>query len=195
MELHQSVIEFFHQVVTQALKSQQVDATDHTEFYLVHLLSGFTKTAKIDEEPLVLKLAQATTFAPEERVRALREVGDTTLYVSGFFADSLARKLVDVDYYMQMGGAAYGQASRLVAQSRAGHADSRGEVWAELAGKFPQYVEVLHEIRANTHIASSTNLLRLYEEWLKTGSEWMEKRLKATGLMARESFADKKVVH
>lgn len=195
MELHRTVTEFFHQVVTQALRSQQVDTSDDTECYLVHLLSGFTKAAKIDEEPLVLKLAQANAFAPEERVRTLKEVGDTTLYVSGFFADSLARKLVDVDYYMQMGGAAYGQASRLVATTRGSHGDARSEVWAELADKFPQFVEVLHEIRASTHIASSTNLLRLYEEWLKTGSEWMEKRLKATGLMALETFAEKKLLH
>ncbi len=176
MELLLSVSEFFKDALTEALKTQNVDATEPTEFYLVNLLTEFT-SGQLDEEPLALKMAQASEAAPEERVRTLKEVGDTSLYVSGFFADSLARKLVDVDYYMTMGGAAYGQLARL---PRGGV--SR-EVFDELADKFPRFVDVLAEIRAKTNFTSSTNVIRLYEEWVKTRSEWVEKRLRAAGVM------------
>jgi len=45
-------------------------------------------------------------------VRTLKEVGDTSLYVAGFFAKSLTRSLVDVDYYVGLGQSAYAQLAR-----------------------------------------------------------------------------------
>ena len=39
-------------------------------------------------------------------------MGDTALFVSGFFADSLSRGLVDLGYYKAMGGHAYARLSR-----------------------------------------------------------------------------------
>src|SRR6516225_2434594 len=102
-----SIAEFFQDVVSSAIKNQGVATTEPTECYLVNLLAEFTK-AQLDDEPLALKLAHAV-HSPDERIRQLKDVGDKSLYVSGFFADSLQRKLVDVDYYIQMGGSAYGQ--------------------------------------------------------------------------------------
>src|SRR5438270_1895890 len=90
-----SVAEFFHEVLTAAIKNQGVDTSEPTECYLVNLLATFTK-APLDDQPLALKLASAAYASPDERVRHLKEVGDTSLYVSGFFSDSLQRKLVDV---------------------------------------------------------------------------------------------------
>jgi len=42
-----------------------------------------------------------------ERRAALRKLGDAGSFISGLFADSLNRKLVDIDYYIAMGGSAY----------------------------------------------------------------------------------------
>lgn len=180
MELLHSVSEFFHTALTTAMKSQQVATTESTEFYLVNLLTEYATTT-VDEEPLALKLAQANEAGPGERARTLKEVGDTSLYVSGFFADSLARRLVDVDYYISMGGSAYGQLARM--NSRGAPAGLFREVYDELADKFPRFVEVLSEIRAHTNFTSSSNVIRLYEQWRATGSEWLEKRLRASGVM------------
>ena len=186
MELHRSVSEFFHEQVTTALKSTQVEAGGATEFYLVNLLVEFTNEPKVDQEPLALKMAQASGATPEERVRTLREIGDTSLYVSGFFADSLARKLIDVDYYITMGGSAYAQLSRGIAPQLL------REAWGELSDKFRDYVEVLSAIRACTSFTGGANVLKLCEEWAKTGSEWLEKRLRASGIVSLDA---KKMTH
>src|SRR5262245_52661987 len=108
MDVHRSVSEYFHGAITQALKTQQVDAGGATEFYLVNLLVEFTDASRVDEEPLALKMAAANGGTPGERAKTLKDIGDTSLYLSGFFADHLTRKLVDVDYYIAMGGSAYG---------------------------------------------------------------------------------------
>ena len=58
----------------------------------------------------------------------MKQVGDTSLYVAGFFAESLTRSLVDVDYYVGIGQSAYAQ----LARSLGGH-HSLTEIYGELA--------------------------------------------------------------
>src|SRR5689334_14540586 len=96
---HASVEAFFHEVVTDALAAVHLDTSPPAEWYLVSLLGDFTKQ-RISDEPLAIKLAGAREAEPAARVRALKEVGDTSLYVSGFFTESLGRKLIDADYYI-----------------------------------------------------------------------------------------------
>ncbi|MBI4508790.1 MAG: hypothetical protein HY698_04085 [Deltaproteobacteria bacterium] len=195
MELHRTVTEFFHDAVTNALKSQDLEVKTATEFYLVNLLAEFTHASHVGEEPLALKLVTAQEGTPDERIRALRDIGDTSLYVSGFFADSLTRKLIDVDYYIAMGRNAYTQLAGIVTSSRGSAPGFFQEAFHELADKFRSLVEVLHAIRAKTNFSTGTDMVRLYEEWLRTGSEWIERRLRATGLFSLDAVGPGKLVH
>jgi hypothetical protein len=192
MDLHATVTEFFHDAVTDALRSRNVSAKEPTEFYLVNLLVEFTKTSKVDEEPLALKMAEIAGATPDVKARGLKEIGDQSLYVSGFFADSLVRRMVDVDYYIAMGGTAYGQLAQIIGMTRGSATDLFRVVYGELSQKFEAFVQVLNEVRRNTHIASGGgNLIKLYEDWLKTGSDWLEKRLRETGILALDGLREK----
>jgi hypothetical protein len=190
MDLHATVTEFFHDAVTDALRSRNVRANEATEFYLVNLLVEFTKTTHVDEEPLALKMAEIAGATPDVKARGLKEIGDRSLYVSGFFADSLSRRLVDVDYYIAMGGTAYGQLAGLIGATRGSATTFFQAVYDELARKFAAFVQVLNEVRRQTNIPSGGgNPIKLYEEWLKTGSEWLEKRLRESGILALDGIA------
>ncbi|HEY0478685.1 MAG TPA: hypothetical protein VGD37_14300 [Kofleriaceae bacterium] len=174
-----SVDEFFHEVVTDALSAVDLDASEPAGWYLVGLLGEFT-TVRLTDEPLGLKLASAPD-SPGDRVRTLKEVGDTSLYVAGFFAESLNRSLIDVDYYVGLGQNAYAQLARSL-----GSRKSIGEVYEELAAKFPQFVDVLAAVRKRVTIAelnASSDLTRLYDIWLRTRDEWVEKKLRQAGLL------------
>lgn len=172
---HASVDEFFHEVVMEALERTSVEATEGTECYLVCLLGEFAK-ARITDEPLSLKLARAPVD-PAERVKALKEVGDTTLYVTGFFAASLDRHLVDADYYMSLGEAAYRELAR-----RFSGASSIASIYSELAAKFPRFVDVLNEVRKQVNFASD-DIIKLYQQWVETRSDWIEHRLRMMGVL------------
>ena len=89
----------------------------------------------------------------------LQRVGDTSLFVAGFFGDGFARKLVDVDYYIDMGGAAYGWLSENVRGTVRGRAFSG--VFAELARKFRDFVDVLAEIRDSGRASDDFDILRI----------------------------------
>lgn len=170
-----SVDEFFHEVVTDALSAVDLEASEPASWYLVGLLGEMTRT-RLTDEPLGMKLAQ-THVEPAERVRTLKQVGDTSLYVAGFFAESLQRSLVDVDYYVGLGQNAYGQLARSL-----GTTASLTEVYQELADKFPRFVDVIAEIRKRTDFATS-DVGRLYEIWLRTRDEWIERKLRAVGVL------------
>jgi hypothetical protein len=159
----ESAVAFFKELVDAALVRQRVDTGELTEFYVVNLLAGFLQRPAADAEPLALQLARALESGGLRQRATLRQIGDLSLFISGFFSDSLRRKLVDVGYYVQIGGYAYGSLSRIETETFA-------PVFAELAEKFAAFVDVLGEVSDRTSCASNTDLLRLYEKWLQTGS-------------------------
>jgi hypothetical protein len=183
-----SLQEFFKDSVAAAMQKQGVAADDHTAYYVVNLLTLFARHEALYErsktgpglQPLALLLAEAAE-APDRDARnaVLRRVGDTSLFVAGFLGDGFARKLVDVDYYIDMGGAAYGRLSASVRGTLQGRALSA--VFAELAEKFREFVDVLTEIRASGS-AAALDVLRLYEVWLKTGSRRAAQLLREHGI-------------
>ena len=170
-----SLDEFFHEVVTDALSVIDLEASEPASWYLVSLLGDMSRT-RLTDEPLGVKLAAASAD-PGERVRTLKQVGDTSLYVAGFFAESLTRSLVDVDYYVGLGQNAYAQLARSLGGQR-----TIADVYEELAGNFPKFVDVLAEVRRRTEFATA-DIGKLYEIWLKTRDEWIEKKLRAAGLL------------
>jgi len=178
MELLKSSHEFFAGVVRNALSAHPLSLHDQTEFYLVQLLAEGGEHSDLDE-PLSLKLAQAEGAEPHTRAQLLREIGDTALYVCGFFAESLARRMVSVEFYMSLGGTAY---YSLAHGGRAVSALLR-EVYGELAEKFPHLVELLSYARQELALQGSTNVLRLYEQWRQAPSEHLARRLRAAGLI------------
>jgi hypothetical protein len=174
-----SVDEFFHEVVTEALDAADLTASEPASWYLVSLLGEFTH-ARLTDEPLGLKLA-AVHESPGERVATLKQVGDQSLYVAGYFADSLRGSLVDVDYYVGLGQNAYAQLARSL-----GGGKSIADVYGELAEQFPRFVDVLAIVRkrvAMAEVSQTTDIGKLYEIWLRTRDAWVEKKLAAAGLI------------
>jgi len=108
--------EFFKDELHGALEKQQVAVEDQTEHYVVNLLTLFSRSEALYEQtsegarlkPLVVMLSEALE-APSaaDRNRTLQRLGDVSLFIAGFFAQSFARKLIDIDYHIAMGGRAY----------------------------------------------------------------------------------------
>jgi hypothetical protein len=160
----ESAVEYFKELVEGALAHQRIAAGELTSFYVVNLLTGFLqRPAYDDDKPMAVRLAEAINAAGAKQRDSLRQIGDLSLFMSGFFADSFQRKLVDVDYYANIGGTAYAALSRY-------ETDAFSSVFAELADNFVRFADVLSEVSERASCASNADLLRLYERWLKTGS-------------------------
>ena len=160
----ESASEYFKELVEGALAHQRIAAGELTSFYVVNLLTGFLqRPADEDDAPLAFRLAEALDAAGMRQRTSLKQIGDLSLFMSGFFADSFERKLVDVDYYVSIGGTAYTVLSR-------SETDTFSSVFAELADNFVGFVDVLSEVSERASCSSNADLLRLYGRWLKTGS-------------------------
>ena len=130
------------------------------------------------------RLARALDSAGPEQRAQLRKLGDVSLFTSGFFSDSLQRAANDVEYYVSMGEYAYGSLSRR-------DEDAFAEVFGELARKFVGFTDVLADISERTALSSAPDVLRLYEKWLRTGSERDGQRLIERGVLPNSSIGTK----
>jgi hypothetical protein len=110
----------------------------------------------------------AAAQSAQQRDETLRRLGDVSLFVAGFFAQSFARKLVDVGYHIAMGGRAYGTLAENMRGSLRGQAFAA--LFNELAAKFQRLVDVLNDVAEMAYTHTDKDILRLYEIWLKTGS-------------------------
>ena len=183
----ESAVEYFKELVDGALARQRIAAGELTAFYVVHLLAGFLqRPAEEDEAPLAFQLARALESGGAQQRTSLKQIGDLTLFISGFFSDSLRRKLVDVDYYVSIGGFAYNALSRC-------ETATFSPVFAELAEKFVDFVDVLSDVSERASCASNLDLLRLYEKWLKTRSRRSGQLLVERGVVLNPSVGNSRI--
>ena len=185
----QSPAEFFKGHIESALERQHLRATGLTSYYLVDLLCRFTRPDRRipfnddHDEPLALRLQRALGAGGLEQRARLRNLGDFSLFVSGFYSDSLRRRAVDVDYYVSMGEYAYSWLARR-------DQDAFGEVYAELGRRFVPFMDILCEISERTG-QTSRDVLRLYERWLRTGSPRIGQQLVEKGIAPNPSIGNR----
>jgi hypothetical protein len=180
--------EIFKDELHGALAKQRLEVEDQTEHYVVNVLTLFARSEALYErtpdgtrlKPLVVMLSEALE-APtsEDRNRGLQRLGDVSLFIAGFFSRGFARKLIDIDYHIAMGGRAYGTLAEVLARGRS---KVLGTVFAELSAKFQPLVDALNEVSESSYSHSDKDILRLYEIWLKTGSRRSYEILKRLGV-------------
>jgi hypothetical protein len=135
------------------------------------------------EEPLGIRFVHALQAEGTRQRDGLREVGDLSLFISGFFADSLNRAYVDIDYYIQLGENAHASLARCE--------PALGDMFDELAAKFTGCVDVLTEVSERSALASNANLLRLYDRWVRTRSRRSGELLAERGIVPIYSVSNR----
>jgi hypothetical protein len=188
----ESIQEFFRDLLSSAIENQNARVQQETEFYLVKLLADFLRSealylrddaGNLERKPLAFLLKEALEEQGAARLHLLRKLGDTSLFVSGMFPDSLSRSLVDVDYYIAMGERAYDALGSAVARE-AGRADARRSVFEEMSRKFSLLVDLLNEVSERALASTDLGLVRLYDRLLKTGSVRLANLLRREGVVA-----------
>jgi hypothetical protein len=175
-------VEYFKDLVDAAVSRQHLRATELTSYYIVNLLCRFVRPhSRIpfnddSDGPLALRLKRALESAGFEQRERLRNLGDFSLFMTGFFSDSLHRQVVDVDYYVSMGEYAYASLARR-------DEEAFGEVFTELAHKFVGFMDVLSDVSEHTARSTNLDILRAYDRWVRTGSPREGQRLADQGIL------------
>jgi hypothetical protein len=171
--------EFFHEAVEEGFQKRNIKAGPAVQTYLVGLLEYYLDARNLYDQPETLAetYLTAANSNPTEKFELLKKLGDKSLYISGFFGDSLNRKLVDIDYYAGMGGAAYATLADCVRE------DATASVYRIFSQRFLEFVEVLTFISQRSSVHTDEGLLRLYDRYMRTGSEMAKEKLLELGVL------------
>jgi hypothetical protein len=185
---------FFKDSIESTVEKRGLQTGPPTINYVAGLLAKFVRAERLFERTaggvqtpvLAFIYGQAMEArSTDERCACMQRLGDVSLFLSGVFADSFNRKLVDVDYYMSMGEGAYAWLSD-TPSTRSAPGEDRA-VYAELAENFVHIADVVNEIFERSSGGYSSDVLRLYERWLHTGSERLASQLMSLGVQVNAS--------
>lgn len=175
-------MEFFKERLEQAFERQNVASSEGSRCYLTQLLDDFVRPqrrfrdAGVEPDQALAEIfCEAVVCTGRRRFELLKLTGDSALFASGFFSESLNRSLVGAEYYEQLGGQAYGV---LGSEHR-----WLAELFGELAERFGQFADVLSEVSETCALTDNRNLIRLYERWLDTRSRHSAETLRQQGIL------------
>ena len=118
-----SLYSFFYQELEELNNKSHLPLPPEMVAYSSTILEKFTLTTeffsatedgKFQKKILGLSLLESEQKNFIERKRIIREVGDFALMLSGFFAPSIKREVVDIDYYRKLGAMAYTKLNDLI---------------------------------------------------------------------------------
>lgn len=187
---------YFQQALHTTARSQRLDTDDPTLAYLTHLLTDYARSERLYDHtqdgmvrrPLVDIYKQASEAETKaERELALQRLGDLALFVSGFLPHSLQRGLVDVDYYVAMGAAAYGNLSD--SASAGNRVRALRSVFEQLSRRFIDFVDLIAETIEHGNQVRNPDLMRLHALWVKTGSRRLARQLVECGVIPEPAVA------
>lgn len=182
--------EYFREKVVEAMTSLKVEVPDDVEFYLVNLLCEFINPTRLEtltgelhalETPLALMYKQAVEAPASQRLKILKYLGDSSLYIAGFFQDFFNRKAFDIGYYISLGSSAYGSVSSIM---RDEHRDEHfGAMYGDLAAKFTSLVDVVAEVSEVPGSERPVDILAIYDRWTRSNSERLARALAKVGII------------
>ncbi len=185
----QSVSGFFHEVVEDAMKTRRVEATEGATRYLVALLADYAhpdgRPGEALERPLTLLLDEAL-HAPRRR-RALRAAADARR--RGPLRLRLLRRPLRGPRGRPRVPAGPGHASLRSGEldaaraARTARATTCSASWPRSSASSSRCVADVADATIAMGTDSPRGLLKVYERWLKTGSERLASALTSRGVV------------
>lgn len=182
--------QYFNDIVEEAFQERRFQTYPHIKTYMVDILKHYLLVENLYDQldtsgrktretiaELYLKAGQS---GGRDRVEKLKKLGDRSLYISGFFSDSFQRKIIDVDYYVDMGKMAFESLAQDVEE------DTFSKLFKDLSAHFLNLVDVLAVISQKAKMMDEENVLRMMDLYSKTGSALLGEALAEKGVFNPE---------
>ncbi|MEI6805420.1 MAG: hypothetical protein WCK49_02810 [Myxococcaceae bacterium] len=180
--LTQNMQGYFQEALGEALRRSKSSISEEVHVYLIYLLTDFARSERVyagvnpGEEPiLVLLLERALESPPAEANRIFKHIGDSTLYLSGFFGERTQTSRVNHSYYMAMGENAYFRLAQ----------NTRVPVYHELSGAFERLVFLLRQVSLHDRKPSPEEILSWIEQYQQSKSPELQTLLAINGVFLK----------
>lgn len=140
---------YFREALEVAIRTSKIQMTESAQAYLVHLLNEFSRSEVAfagtdygEKFNMAQLLERALGAQDSEAQRIFRHLGDTSLYLLGFFQESTLQRIVSQSYYRDMGSQAYLHASSLART----HTVHTAALFYEMSERFNDMVIIIENI-------------------------------------------------
>lgn len=134
--LHPTDISQWHALVNEAQAATSLVLNENTESYLVFLLMRFSQTTQLIESVIALDFLESMRVPGKRQVELLRDVGDKSLLFCGLFPGMAVKRHVRLEYFSDLGQAAYLTVSELEESESA-------NLYSQLSAQFIKLQQIL----------------------------------------------------
>ncbi|MCA0402891.1 MAG: hypothetical protein LCH30_03745 [Proteobacteria bacterium] len=139
--LHPTDICQWHALVNEAQATTRHILDENTESYLVFLLMRFSQGPQLMESVLALDFLESMQRGTRHQAEKLKEIGDKSLLFCGLFPGIAEKRHVSLDYFIDLGQAAYLIAGELQEKHPT-------NLYIQLSSKFIELQQILQAMRA-----------------------------------------------
>lgn len=141
--LHPTDISQWHALVNEAQAATQLILNENTESYLVFLLMRFAHGPRLIESVIALDFLESWQKPRKMQLQLLQDVGDKSLLFCGLFPGMAKKRHVSLDYFSDMGQAAYMAIGSL-------QENNSSELYYQLSADFSRLQHILQAMRGET---------------------------------------------
>ena len=172
MELVRGFDGFFVREIEAAEEKLNLKLEAHSKLYLIHLLKHLSESEDffyseiVKDKPLGVVLLEALHKNIFEKTRDLKAVGDLSLIFSGLYPDFLTRRLVDIDYFIDLGRRSY----HLLSDTYSAYKSKQElfRLYSQLVVDFLSLIEVLTEISSEFNFMEYPDITKALSRWERT---------------------------
>ena len=163
---------------------------DDTCWYIGSMLDRFGQSdqlfayedGRLTLRPLALLYKDALEANNDrERCLILRQLGDLSLFLGALFPENYARRGIQRDYFIGMGGGAYDYLAENARQNR--------HIFSELSRMFGRLLELIANACSRKQTVSATDILSLYQRWRETKDPIVKGQLQALGIVVDDNVS------
>ncbi|MFK7822573.1 MAG: hypothetical protein AB8G05_00325 [Oligoflexales bacterium] len=192
IELNLHPLEFFRSELRKSLKQTRTQLDPESETYLVNFLankayphkhdSGTSHVLEVLEKPLALIFKKANEAQGSQKISLMQAVGDTSLFISGFFTEFFNQKSFSRSYYMDLGSSSYNIAANQIAGHHPNYYLLMG-IFSFLSNHFYRVAEIISDLADRLRTKDYEDIYAVHKLWETKQSEQLLKALKKEGII------------
>ena len=145
--LHPTDTSQWHALVNEAQALTHLVLNESTESYLVFLLMRFSQSTQLMESVIALDFLESMRVQGSRQVELLRDVGDKSLLFCGLFPGMADKRHVRLEYFSDMGQAAYLTVSEIQDSEHA-------KLFFQLSAQFITMQQILQAMRGSSPLSA-----------------------------------------
>jgi hypothetical protein len=183
----QTLDEHFSTGIAREARDLSPPLSDEAVHYITQVLTHFSHSGNLFSRennthslPTLALLYQKAHMAPsrQQRYTILRQLGDSALFLGALFFEHFAKKGINKDYFIGMGGGAYGSLGDISIDNR--------HIYYELAETFPKLLQVVANVCTKEFNYDANDIFSLLERWQQSRDSTLRKQLQAIGITPME---------